>query len=89
MPRKKRLVYSPRHAARRGAASFIGCLSLMVLLGAPAKVYGAPALFGSTLSASAGLVGSLGPVTYSPGTLAVLVNQVAGQLLGLLTQAVS
>jgi hypothetical protein len=43
----------------------------------------------STLSASTGLVGSLAPLTYSPGTLGVLANQAAGQVLGLLTQAVS
>lgn len=47
------------------------------------------AILGSTLSASTGLVGSLAPLTYSPGTLATLANQAAGQVLGLLTQAVS
>jgi hypothetical protein len=46
-------------------------------------------VLGSTLSASAGLVGSMAPLAYSPGTMAQLANQAAGQVLGLLTQAVS
>ena len=66
-----------------GLSGALGGVSTLPTTGLGAVV------LGSTLSASTGLVGSLAPITYSPGTLATLANQAAGQVLGLLTQAVS
>lgn len=63
---------------------------LAALFGAPARGLAASIpMLGSTFSASAGLVGSLAPLGYSPGTMAQLLNQSVGQVFGLLTQLFS